>query len=168
MYQTECATIHILLQLINSRGLSALRHAFGLNSGLATRFVLRYGTAESVLLLARPIMARFLVRLRARPSSMSHQMQRCVCPVVEMGAYGYGRGMMKSGAVPSNHCTRGLLALPGTGVGRAGTGSAAGSAPPACRSSIEMASGVLVKAMRRPCGGGLIVTPWAMKALQVS
>jgi hypothetical protein len=47
-------------------------------------------------------------------------------------------------------------------------GSAAGSAPPACSSSMEMPSGVRMKAMRPSRGGRLIVTPRAMKALQVS
>src|ERR1700722_268710 len=47
-------------------------------------------------------------------------------------------------------------------------GSAGGSAPPACSSSIEMPSGVRMKAMRPSRGGRLIVTPRAMKALQVS
>ena len=47
-------------------------------------------------------------------------------------------------------------------------GSAGGSAAPACSSSMEMPSGVRMKAMRPSRGGRLIVTPWAMKALQVS
>src|ERR1700680_3720260 len=47
-------------------------------------------------------------------------------------------------------------------------GSAGGSASPACSSSREMPSGVRMKAMRPSRGGRLIVTPWAMKALQVS
>ncbi len=47
-------------------------------------------------------------------------------------------------------------------------GSAGGSASPACKSSREMPSGVRIKAMRPSRGGRLIVTPWAIKALQVS
>src|SRR5205085_11815935 len=47
-------------------------------------------------------------------------------------------------------------------------GSAGGSASPACSSSMEMPSGVRIKAMRPSRGGRLIVTPWAIKALQVS
>ena len=47
-------------------------------------------------------------------------------------------------------------------------GSAGGSASPACNSSIEMLSGVRTKAMRPSRGGRLIVTPRAIKALQVS
>ena len=46
-------------------------------------------------------------------------------------------------------------------------GSAGASAPPACSSSSEMPSGVRMKAMRPSRGGRLIVTPCAMKALQV-
>ena len=47
-------------------------------------------------------------------------------------------------------------------------GSAGGSALPACSSSMEMPSGVRTKAMRPSRGGRLIMTPRAMKALQVS
>ena len=47
-------------------------------------------------------------------------------------------------------------------------GSAGGSAEPACSSSMEMPSGVRMNAMRPSRGGRLIVTPRAMKALQVS
>lgn len=47
-------------------------------------------------------------------------------------------------------------------------GSVGGSAVPACNSSMEMPSGVRMKAMRPSRGGRLIVTPRAMKALQVS
>jgi hypothetical protein len=47
-------------------------------------------------------------------------------------------------------------------------GSAGGSALPACSSSMEMPSGVRMKAMRPSRGGRLMVTPRAMKALQVS
>src|SRR5580658_3700456 len=47
-------------------------------------------------------------------------------------------------------------------------GSAGGSAAPACSNSMEMPSGVRMKAMRPSGGGRLIVTPCAMKALQVS
>jgi len=47
-------------------------------------------------------------------------------------------------------------------------GSAGGSASPACSSSMEMPSGVRMKAIRPSRGGRLIVTPRAMKALQVS
>ena len=47
-------------------------------------------------------------------------------------------------------------------------GSEGGSAPPACSSSMEMPSGVRTKAIRPSRGGRLIVTPWAMNALQVS
>src|ERR1700722_7632927 len=49
-----------------------------------------------------------------------------------------------------------------------GQGSAGGSASPACKISMEMPSGVRIKAIRPSRGGRLIVTPWAMKALQVS
>jgi len=45
-------------------------------------------------------------------------------------------------------------------------GSAAGSALPACSSSMEMPSGVRIKAIRPSRGGRLIVTPRAMNALQ--
>ena len=47
-------------------------------------------------------------------------------------------------------------------------GSAGGSASPACSSSREMPSGVRTKAIRPSRGGRLIVTPRAIKALQVS
>ena len=47
-------------------------------------------------------------------------------------------------------------------------GSAGGSPSPACKISMEMPSGVRMKAIRPSRGGRLIVTPWAMKALQVS
>ena len=47
-------------------------------------------------------------------------------------------------------------------------GSAGASASPACSSSMEMPSGVRIKAMRPSRGGRLIVTPRAIKALQVS
>ena len=47
-------------------------------------------------------------------------------------------------------------------------GSAGASATPACSSSMEMPSGVRIKAMRPSRGGRLIVTPRAIKALQVS
>src|SRR5205814_887745 len=47
-------------------------------------------------------------------------------------------------------------------------GSAGGSAPPACSSSMETPSGVRMKAMRPSRGGRLIGTPRAMNALQVS
>ncbi len=47
-------------------------------------------------------------------------------------------------------------------------GSDGDSAPPACSSSREIPSGVRMKAMRPSRGGRLIVTPRAMKALQVS
>jgi hypothetical protein len=47
-------------------------------------------------------------------------------------------------------------------------GSASGSAQPACSSSMEMPSGVRMKAMRPSRGGRLIVAPRAMKALHVS
>ena len=47
-------------------------------------------------------------------------------------------------------------------------GSAAGSVPPACSTSIEMPSGMRMKAMRPSRGGRLMVTPRAMKALWVS
>ena len=47
-------------------------------------------------------------------------------------------------------------------------GSAGGSALPACSNSIEMPSGVRMKAMRPSRGGRLIVTPLALKALHVS
>ena len=53
-------------------------------------------------------------------------------------------------------------------LGMLAQGSAGGSALPACSSSMEMPSGVRMKAMRPSRGGRLIVTPWAMKALQVS
>jgi hypothetical protein len=46
-------------------------------------------------------------------------------------------------------------------------GSAGSSPPPACSSSMEIPSGVRIKAMRPSRGGRLIVTPRAMKALQV-
>src|SRR5271156_6800324 len=47
-------------------------------------------------------------------------------------------------------------------------GSAGASASPACSSSMEMPSGVRIKAIRPSRGGRLIVTLRAMKALQVS
>ena len=47
-------------------------------------------------------------------------------------------------------------------------GSAGGNASPACSSSMEMPSGERTNAMRPSRGGRLIVTPWAIKALQVS
>lgn len=47
-------------------------------------------------------------------------------------------------------------------------GSAGASAVPACSSSMEMPSGVRTNAIRPSRGGRLIVTPWAMSALQVS
>ena len=47
-------------------------------------------------------------------------------------------------------------------------GSAGGNASPACSSSMEMPSGVRMKAIRPSRGGRLIVMPRAMKALQVS
>src|SRR5207302_1035137 len=47
-------------------------------------------------------------------------------------------------------------------------GSAGGSASAACSSSMEMPSGERTKAMRPSRGGRLIVTPRAIKALQVA
>src|SRR6185312_11164896 len=47
-------------------------------------------------------------------------------------------------------------------------GSAGGSPSPSCNSSMEMPSGVRMKAMRPSRGGRLIVTPWSIKALHVS
>jgi hypothetical protein len=76
--------------------------------------------------------------------------------------------MMKSGAVPNNHRAIVLPALPGTGVGHAGPGfgrrqRAAG---------LQQFDGDAVRRadepMRPSRGGRLIVTPRAMKALQVS
>ncbi len=47
-------------------------------------------------------------------------------------------------------------------------GSAGGSAPPACRSSIEILSGERTKAMRPSRGGRLMVTPWSSRRWQVA
>src|SRR4051812_5981010 len=70
--------------------------------------------------------------------------------------------------VPGCRISRGVTLYHGPVLGMLVQGSAGGSGSPACNSSMEMPSGVRTKAMRPSRGGRLIVTPWAMKALQVS
>jgi hypothetical protein len=81
----------------------------------------------------------------------------------DRGAYGKshtGRGGIR--------CARGFRLYQEPVLAMLVQGSAGASAPPAWSSSMEMLSGVRMKAMRPSRGGRLIVTPRAMKALQVS
>lgn len=77
-------------------------------------------------------------------------------------------GMSFSEAAPRSNPRRGVTLYHEPVLAMLVQGSAGGSASPACSSSMEMPSGVRIKAMRPSRGGRLIVTPRAIKALQVS
>ena len=85
-----------------------------------------------------------------------------------VAANGYGAGRRNPPPCQPIPAPGGFLLYQAPVLGMLVHGSAGASAPPACSSSIEMPSGVRMKAMRPSRGGRLIVTPCVMKALQVS
>jgi hypothetical protein len=79
------------------------------------------------------------------------------------------RGLMAlAGAAPRSNPRRGVMLYHEPVLAMLVQGSVGASASPACSSSMEMPSRVRIKAMRQSRGGRLIVTPRAIKALQVS
>jgi hypothetical protein len=108
-----------------------------------------------------------LIQPSKQPSTLSTDRSQATARSL-LAAYGHGAGCCHPAPCQAITVPGGFRFYQEPVLGMLAHGSEGGSAPPACSSSMEMPSGVRMKAMWPSRGGRLIVTPRAMKALQVS